>query len=174
MKRTSLILLVAGAILSSCGYDEDPTPLVNGAENSAKADAESQLRKKKDSKEVKWLAGKASKDWHVTTYFIGGVDYTFLFGECSLDNIQTFTVDGRYIETEGATKCDPDAPDIFDQGTYEFSDDYTHFILIADHLQVDFDVVELKPNSFKLKYLDPDFGEVEFWLVPVKKNWELL
>jgi hypothetical protein len=171
MKRIVLVFLVTSVILSSCGYD-DPAPVVSESLNSK--NIEDEARKKAASKEIKWVAGKDRKDWHVTTYFIGGVDYTFLFGECSLDNIQTFTAGGRYIETEGATKCDPTAPDIFDQGTYEFSSDYTHFILNAEHLQVDFDVVELKPNSFKLKYLDPAFGEVEFWLVPVKKNWELL
>jgi hypothetical protein len=173
MKRITLILLVVSMLLSSCGYD-DPTPLVNESVNSTKPNAESQLRKKTASKEVKWAAGEDSKDWHVTTYFIGGVDYTSLFQECSLDNIQTFTVDGQYIEVEGATKCDPSAPDIFDQGTYEFNEDYTKLTLTASHLQVEFDVVELKPNSFKLKYLDPDFGEVEFWLIPVKHNWAQL
>jgi hypothetical protein len=168
MKRIALVLLVASTILSSCGYD-DPTPLVSESAISANANVENQARKK-ESKEIKWVAGKDSKDWQVTTYFIGGVDYTFLFQECSLDNIQTFTVDGEYIEIEGATKCDPSAPDIFDQGTYEFNEDYTKFTLTASHLQVEFDVVELKPNSFKLKYLDPAFGEVEFWLVPEKHN----
>src|SRR5687768_9344598 len=120
MLRTSLFLLVICTVLSSCSYDEDPTPVAENESASPEINAEGQFRKKTASKEVKWLAGEDSKSWHVTTYFIGGVDYTFLFQDCSLDNIQNFYADGRYIEVEGATKCDPSAPDIFDQGTYTF------------------------------------------------------
>jgi hypothetical protein len=172
MKKISLAALVISTVLSSCSYDEDPTPVVSESVSKDAVDAAG--RKSANCQELKFLTGKGKKAWHVTTYFIGGVDYTFLFQECSLDNIQYFDIAGNYVETEGASKCDPNASDIFDEGTYEFSDDYTHMFLNAGHLQVDFTVVELKPNSFKLKYLDPAFGEVEFWLVPVKRNWNLL
>ena len=168
MKRFAPMLIAISAILSACSYEQDPNPVT--PESQIEDDASADGRKHQISKEVKFLTDRSSKKWHATNYFIGGVDYTFLFAQCSLDNIQIFDIQGNYIGLEGATKCDPAAPDIFDQGTYEFADNNTHFLLNASHLQVDFTIVELKPNSFKLKYLDPALGEVEFWLVPVKNN----
>jgi hypothetical protein len=171
MKKIYLAMLVISAVLTSCSYDEAPTPVANGSEDTEARHVAGKIKNHPNCQLVKFLTNDGKKAWHVTTYFIGGVDYTFLFQECSLDNIQYFDIAGNYLEVEGATKCDPNAPDIFDQGTYKFTDNFTHIYLDATHLQVDFTIVELKPNSCKLKYMDPAFGEVEFWLVPVKHHW---
>ena len=169
MKKILLIFLVTMVTYSCTTTDEDPTPLT-GESDVTSIDNDAAARARHGCNLAKVLSGNYRKSWQVVKYLINDEDYTSLFMPCALDNIQNFYTDGRYIEVEGATKCDASDPDIFDEGTYEFSDDYSLFILSASHLQVSFTIVELTESRFKIKYPDPDFGIVEIWLVAKKKH----
>jgi hypothetical protein len=174
MKKTRLPLIgLIGLLscLSSCDktYEEviASTPAVT--EFNEDETLSGARIKGKISKSMKFLAGHGCKKWNVTKYFIAGVDYTnILFQECSLDNIQIFSLDEQYLEIEGATKCNPSDPYIYDSGTFEFSASNAKWTLNASHLATVFDVIELTPVSFKISYTDPDFGLVEIWLEPFR------
>ena len=45
------------------------------------------------------------------------------YDDCEKDDITTFQSDGKYVIDEGATKCDPNDPQISDSGTYSLSSD---------------------------------------------------
>ncbi len=59
--------------------------------------------------------------------FQGITDYFSLEEPCDQDNILEFREDGTFIREEGATKCDPDDPQIFGDGTYEVDGDALRF-----------------------------------------------
>lgn len=177
MKKVSLLFLGIILALYSCNTNEDPTPLdqqEQTPDDLVQANGpDVQARKRCDDCKIQtiFLAGHYSKNWQVVKYLLNGEDVTtLLFGECSLDNVQTFYADGRYIETEGLTKCNPSDPDIFDQGPYNFNNNCTQFNLVSSHLVVNFDIVELSPNRFRIKFVDPVLGEVQLWLVPQHKG----
>lgn len=160
----SLGLLVA---LSACdsNYSEIESNVISEQALLENEDLSSARKKGGIPHHLKFLSGHGWKKWQVTTYLINDEDYTtILFGECSLDNIQIFSLTGKYVEVEGATKCNESDPEIYDSGTFQFSDDYTTWTLASSHLNTSFDVLELTPASFKITYVDPAFGKVEIWL----------
>lgn len=164
---SALASLVLFVVLSSCdsNYSEIESTVTSEHPLSKIEDLSSARRKGGIPHQLKFLGGHGCKKWQVTTYLINDEDYTTtLFGECSLDNIQIFSLNGDYLEIEGATKCNESDPTIYDSGTFQFSNDYTTWTLASSHLNTSFDVLELTPVSFKITYVDPAFGKIEIWL----------
>jgi hypothetical protein len=48
--------------------------------------------------------------------------------QCQKDDITVFKANMTYEENEGATKCDNDDPQVFDEGTWSFKDNETKIV----------------------------------------------
>jgi len=94
----------------------------------------------------------ASKAWRVTSFkfSVGSVvvlDYLQGMPACELDNVTKFATAGTYIIEEGATKCDPSDPNVYDTGNWKLESNETKFNLDGELL----DVVEISNNIIKLR-----------------------
>ena len=47
---------------------------------------------------------------------------------CDLDDIQKFNTDGTYTFEEGPTKCDPNNPQVYESGTWQWNTDQTRLV----------------------------------------------
>lgn len=170
-KFLQLVLFVTTVCFSlvSCKKDEiDPIPQ---KELSYKGSGNQSCKDMKCKAEESFIYGKGSKQWIIYRQFINGQDITSTVAPCNLDNIITLTENGVYIDNEGPTKCDPANPQIHNVGKYTFSCEDKTISLVSPSLTTVFEVLELKPQSIKVKFLDTNFGViVEFWLRPAKKK----
>lgn len=73
-----------------------------------------------------------------------------------MDNIQTFSSNGSYEETEGATKCDSSDPNIFDHGLYTLSSDGKTLSTrsVDEIVPTVVTVLQLDDNTLKFSYFD--------------------
>lgn len=162
--KTSFLILAQFLLIISCTKKESEEIIPQ------KEDSINHRKIKNNHYKEIFLAGHSNKKWMIDKYVLNNQDITnILFKECSLDNIQVFERSGEYVEFEGATKCDPSAPYIYDIGTWALSSDMSHLTVNSPHLQgINFEIIELKPNSLKVQYLDPNAGIIQIWLVPAK------
>ena len=86
-----------------------------------------------------------------------GVFFTVwpLLDACAKDDITTYKADHTYKVVEGASKCDPADPDIFDSGTWQFSGDET---LLIQNGSENYKIEELTETSLKVSITDPGSG----------------
>ncbi|MGB6036767.1 MAG: lipocalin family protein [Cryomorphaceae bacterium] len=56
-------------------------------------------------------------------------DFLSALQECNLDDFYNFDLDGSYTFEEGATKCDPNAPEVIDSGNWSWNSEYTFLTL---------------------------------------------
>jgi len=80
-------------------------------------------------------------------------DFFALLDRCEKDDITFFTLDLKYKVDEGASKCDPSDPQIFDQGTWSFNPAKTIITLTStggDPLA--YTIAELSASTFKGTY----------------------
>jgi hypothetical protein len=56
-------------------------------------------------------------------------DLTPLYQQCNLDDIYDFKTDQSYTGDEGPTKCDPNSPQVFEQGTWNWAANETQIVL---------------------------------------------
>lgn len=163
LRAKSVFCLLVLVLFASCEKQNEPAP------SSGNESIVSDVAKKREKEEF-FLAGKDSKSWVVTKYLINGNDLTtVIFGECSLDNIQTFYTNGEFIEIEGATKCNPADSSVYDWGRYRFTNNYKNLLMETKNLTIEFTISQLTPVSLKAYYMDPNYGKVEFWLKPLDK-----
>ena len=70
-----------------------------------------------------------SKDWKLSDVLanVGGTPSSVFsfFDDCVKDDVYKFANNNTYQISEGATKCDPSDPDIYDAGTWTFLDSET-------------------------------------------------
>lgn len=69
----------------------------------------------------KWTAGTVSPayDFFGDGKPIAG-DYYSKMPKCYQDDIRTFEASGKYLVDEGASKCDPNDPQIYTEGTWKW------------------------------------------------------
>lgn len=78
---------------------------------------------------------------------------------CDKDDLYRYKADNTFSYEEGATKCDPTSPDIYDTGTWTFSSDETKLILVYksnDSYVVN--LLELTESTLKVSSVEDDNG----------------
>ncbi|MFU8843661.1 MAG: lipocalin family protein [Bacteroidales bacterium] len=95
--------------------------------------------------------------------FGGGMvitDYYTMMPACEQDNLIRFNADGTITDDEGATKCDPSAPQTVTEGTWQLSSDNASLTVdYPDEDPMTLVIIELNDNTFKGKYTFlEDFG----------------
>ncbi len=122
-KRFSISILASLLLLMSCNKDDDgggntPPPTVN----------KTQLL--------------TAKNWRITAHNVdpaididnnGTQENNLLpfYAACDLDDIRKFNTNGSYTFEEGATKCDPNNPQVYQTGTWLWNSDNTRLITTA-------------------------------------------
>lgn len=71
------------------------------------------------------LSRPQGRDWQITQISFLGSDITKQFEACFLDNIYTFYKSGNYINLEGLSKCEANAPDTLGNTSWSFNEDQT-------------------------------------------------
>jgi hypothetical protein len=72
---------------------------------------------------------------------------------CQRDNLMKFNTNGTVAQDEGATKCDPDDPQIIDEGNWAFSNNNkTLTILFPDEDPLVAEVKTLNESTFVMSY----------------------
>lgn len=97
------------------------------------------------------ISSKSSKGWKTTAILINDENIFDIQDDCDRDDIQHFFADGKYEADEGASKCDPDDPQIFFTGTWALIDGDTKFVTIADGIVDTADVIRLTNNNFDIR-----------------------
>ncbi len=103
------------------------------------------------------------KPWKLTAHTISppfeypgfGVisDFFALYYDCSRDDIWVFKSNGSYTMEEGATKCNPTDPTVWDMGTWTFNSDETVLTTSSNISGLsEYDIVELNTAALKLQY----------------------
>jgi hypothetical protein len=79
---------------------------------------------------------------------------------CTKDDITIFKTDLTYSRNEGPTKCDTTAQQIFETGTWAFSEDAKNLILNndTDSTTSIFEIVDLSATTLKLSYTQSSNG----------------
>jgi hypothetical protein len=170
MKKTFfncfLVLSLTGSLIS-CKKEENVAPVyeVSGSETARKDGSE--LHKTKILE--KFLAStKKQQSWRYVRQISNGVDVTPYVPSCNLDNVITFAANGDFIEVEGATKCNPELPDVHDTGYWFIEDNLLK--VRSQFLNNDIEILELTPQSLKVKFFYEGVGQVEFWFDAVNGN----
>jgi hypothetical protein len=117
MKYISMLALVSLMLNSSCSKDDDD-------DSPPAPPTKSQLL--------------VAVDWQVTALTVdpplviqGGAPITNLIPiipACSLDDIFNYNADGTYSFEEGLTKCDPNDPQVYESGTWQWNSDQTRLV----------------------------------------------
>lgn len=109
-----------------------------------------------------FLTGGGTKVWIFTAATIdpplpvGGTTIANLFAQgdpCDLDDVQSFNINGNYTQEEGATKCDPTNPQVFESGTWSFNGDETIILTIVDGETTENIVRELTADRLVIEYI---------------------
>lgn len=78
---------------------------------------------------------------------------------CDKDDLYRYKADNTFSYEEGATKCDPTSPDIYDTGTWTFSADETKLILLyKSNNSYVVNLLELTESTLKVSYVEDDNG----------------
>jgi hypothetical protein len=125
--------------------------LISGTLFSCKKDSGTSAPTKTD------LLTKA--DWKAVNIEVDTIGVFFsvwpLVPTCGKDDITTYKADHTYKVAEGATKCKPTDPDIFESGSWQFSADEKLLILQGtDNYTIDI----LTDTDLKLTIRDGTFG----------------
>jgi hypothetical protein len=98
------------------------------------------------------------KSWLTTAITVnpgisgGAITITDLFAEeqsCVNDNLRKYSVDKKYSEEEGATKCNSPDPQIVKKGTWSFNTGETVLTIIASDT-ITYNLVELNATTLKV------------------------
>ncbi len=81
-------------------------------------------------------------------------DFFALYDQCSKDDIWVFKSAGSYTMEEGATKCNPADPTVWDMGTWAFNSDETVLTISSSVYQglSEYTIDELTTAAMKLSY----------------------
>ncbi len=80
--------------------------------------------------------------------------------ECDKDDITIFMEDGTVQGEEGAIKCDPNDPDVYNAGTWAMSSDEKKLNLTEEGITVTFDINELNDNTLIISAPFEEFFEI--------------
>jgi hypothetical protein len=102
------------------------------------------------------LAGSSQKTWHVTKVYYNGVDKTSEMKACEGDNNYIYKADKTYVQTGGATKCDPMEQSTLETADWWFDNSKTHlnmkYMWNGQTMSLAYVIDELTENSMKLTY----------------------
>ncbi|UCH14924.1 MAG: hypothetical protein JSV22_02900 [Bacteroidales bacterium] len=136
MKKLILLLIIVNLIsLFSCKKDEDMSQtqlLCNGP----------------------WILSASVINPAFFFEDIGAItDYYAILPTCLRDDLWIFYENGDYSLEEGATKCDPGDPKIFDRGTWASSLDFTTISLTSAiyFSTTEYDILELTEQTLKIE-----------------------
>jgi hypothetical protein len=149
MKRSVLaVCLFTGSFLIACDEEKSPT--------SSDSDRKSLI---------------AASQWKLTAHTITpGVDYeldghliTDLYGvsgACVHDDIHTFKADGKWSVDEGASKCDPEDPQV-EQGSWSMNAAQTEITLQSelDDSPTVFKIVSASSSQLKVTLTSTDWDD---------------
>lgn len=136
MKKLIIFLTIINIIsLSSCKKDEDLT--------------QTQLLCR-----ASWILSASVIN---PAYFfedVGAItDYYAVLPTCIRDDLWIFKENESYSLEEGATRCDPSDPKIFDHGTWASSLDFTTIVLTSNmyYNSVEYDILELTEQTLTIE-----------------------
>lgn len=103
------------------------------------------------------------KPWKITAHTISppidypgfGVisDFYALYYDCMKDDIWVFKPAGTYTMEEGATKCSPTDPTVWDMGTWSFNSDETVLTTSSSITGLsEYDLIKLTTSVMELQY----------------------
>ena len=125
----------------------------------------SSCEKEKDSDPDK-SALIVGKNWKMTAATTDNQDvYMSFYEECERDNIMTFTSNGDYKIVEGATKCDPSAPNTYEEGSWSITGDKLTTLDDAFPFPVEFDILQLDNKTLKVSLEEPFFNSGQTTIV---------
>lgn len=134
-----LVLLQVLFVLSSCTKDDDTgsttntTPTGGGSTSPTKT----QLL--------------TAHKWVPTALTFDNNDAWGLVDDCEKDNFLEFKTNGSYKEDEGATKCDPNDPQIINNSTWKFTANNTKLEYHGGRVA---DINGLTATELRLQYND--------------------
>ncbi|MCU0443417.1 MAG: lipocalin family protein [Microscillaceae bacterium] len=103
---------------------------------------------KKDNEEPPAsIVGKWKQTAGVISPALGGITDYFSDNEpCNKDDIYEFKSNNTYESTEGATRCDPNDPNLWDSGAYSLSSDRKTLTWDGDN----YNVLELSSSTLRI------------------------
>ncbi len=118
MKKIALAsMILLTVFVYSCKDDDSPNPK-KAAGNSLEG--------------TSWILTAALINPPIDIFGVIVSDFTDLMDPCEKDNIFKFLANNQYNIVEGASKCDPSDPDLYDQGTWSLSADGKTMIIDGD------------------------------------------
>ena len=146
MKKITLLFIIASLIsVSACKKDED--------NNSTPQKTKSELL--------------SAKPWKITALTVspainaGGTMITDIYAQmqaCDKDDIYSFKSDKTYMQEEGATKCDPNDPQVSEAGTWTFSSDEKQIVQTSNGSTESSALVELTETKLVISTTEVDGG----------------
>jgi len=74
------------------------------------------------------------------------------FDACNKDDISDFNTNNTYTLEEGATKCDPNDPQVYETGTWAFNSDETVLVMTdSDGFATNYNIVKISSTEITLK-----------------------
>lgn len=143
-KITLLVMSVAMLALGSCKKDDDNNPTPSTSKTGI-------------------LIAKPWKETARTispAIDINGKMVTDLYAEgeeCDNDDIYKFNADKTYVAEEGATKCNPADPQVWDTGTWSFNADETQLI-VNSLVQTNYNILSISGTKATLSYVNVQNG----------------
>lgn len=78
-------------------------------------------------------------------------DLTPFIKACTKDDVTNYKADKTYTEEEGATKCNPNDPQVFTTGTWTFTDNETKLTVTPSGASpTTYSIMELSGNTLKV------------------------
>lgn len=79
-------------------------------------------------------------------------------GACNLDDFWNFVASGAYTFEEGASKCDPNDPQIIESGTWLWNSDNTRLVINSGGQTMDAKIIRLNSNEMIWEFTQVNAG----------------
>ena len=142
--KLSLFLAIGAVGFTSCGDDDD-----NGGTPVNKTRTQLLI-------ENSWRQTGYTQTTNGQTTDLFGGDACDLDALMKLNAANNNATNGTYELNEGASKCDPDAPQVYATGTWAFSGTNDVVVTDSDGDSQTLTILELTDNSLKLREPGPD------------------
>lgn len=116
MKKAFIALLMGVTIISCSKDDDDDSSSGSSLTNTQKISRT-------------WKATSMTGEVMYNNQSYYSEDLFVYFDDCDKDDLIIVASDGTYQETEGATKCDPNDPDVIGSGTWAFINNDSKIVL---------------------------------------------
>ncbi|KAB2914907.1 MAG: DUF5004 domain-containing protein [Bacteroidetes bacterium] len=109
----------------------------------------------------------SAKPWKMTALTVnpainaGGTMITDIYAQmqaCDKDDVYSFKSDKTYTQEEGATKCDPNDPQVSEAGTWTFSSDEKQIVQTSSGSTESSTLVELTETKLVISNTETDGG----------------